>query len=259
MLGLETDHRHRRLGRDPRHPADDETIEHHIADDEDRLAGEHARDQLRRGRRRARRVTDRHAWRDASAARANGGGRQRDHDQEQHQEFGVAEVVFEEPGRQERGRRRRARPRRRNAFSPRRKRAQRSRMTATTNHSQTASAGRPRSAAICSGTLCRCGLIVLDGVRPAILRVDAAAPCSGRRRRADAPGSCARLRAASPRGRGWSGPCRSNIDTNRCVIWPGASATKTRRDDREHGEQPEVLQREQDGRCDATRRPTRCA
>ena len=38
------------------------------------------------------------------------------------------------------------------------RRTMKSRRSTQTNHSQIASAGSPRSAAICSGTLCRCGL-----------------------------------------------------------------------------------------------------
>ena len=45
ILGLEPHDWDRRLRRDARHAADDEAIEHHVADDEDREAGE-AIDQL---------------------------------------------------------------------------------------------------------------------------------------------------------------------------------------------------------------------
>ena len=90
--------------------------------------------------------------------------------QEQHQHFGVAEVVLEEAGGEQRARWRRARRRRARAAG-RRKRVHRSRTSATMNHSQIASAGSPRSAAICSGLLWRCGLIGSRRRVAAILRV----------------------------------------------------------------------------------------
>ncbi len=42
VLRLEADHRHRRFGRDARHRADDEAVDHDVADDEHVLAGEAA-------------------------------------------------------------------------------------------------------------------------------------------------------------------------------------------------------------------------
>ena len=56
------------------------------------------------------------------------------------------------------------------------------------NQSQMASAGRPRSAAICIGTLCRCGFTFSTASDRGTAR-RAAAPCSGRRRSAGAPRS----------------------------------------------------------------------
>ena len=113
------------------------------------------------------------------------------------------------------------------------------------NQSQMASAGRPRSAAICSGTLCRCGLTSLTASGTAVLGVDAArtmfgpTPVSG----------CAAIirspsRSIATRSR-LVGSFVSNIDTKRCVIWPGASAKKIAATIGSDREQPEVLQREQ--------------
>ena len=62
-----------------------------------------------------------------------------------------------------------------------------SRSSTKTNHSQIASAGSPRSAAICRGTLCRCGLSLIAGARLPVLRIDLPAPRRGRLPSADGP------------------------------------------------------------------------
>ena len=126
--------------------------------------------------------------------------------QQHHQELGIAEVVLEQPGGQHRGHRGERRRGEHPVAAPRGTRATRSSTSTTTNHSQTASAGSPRSAAICTGTLWRCGLTCSTASATAVLGVAAPRPCSARRRPAGGRGSCARLPAASPPGRGWSDP-----------------------------------------------------
>ena len=131
--------------------------------------------------------------------------RQRHEQQQQHQELGVAEVVLEHAGGEHRGHRRQRGGGQRPGARPRSEQRARSiERDSRRTQSQTASAGRPRSAAIWTGTLCRCGLIVSTASRIAVLARTAPRPCSVRRRPADGRGSCARLRAASPGDRGWS-------------------------------------------------------
>ena len=89
---LEPHHGHRRFRRDPRHLADDEPIEHDVADDED-AESRQPRHEIAAAPRVERR--QRHAWASAEVqgrAAANGSVTS---EQEQHQELGVAEVVLE--------------------------------------------------------------------------------------------------------------------------------------------------------------------
>ena len=86
---IERDDRDRGFRRNARHAADDELVDHGVADDEDVHAA-HAR------RRSRARVQARVAVA-ASSRRAAANGK-RDEHEEEHQELGVAEVVLEETG-----------------------------------------------------------------------------------------------------------------------------------------------------------------
>ena len=101
-LVIEGDDRHRRLGRDARDAADDELVEHGVADDEDAGAAGRRRDPARAVRR--------DGWQQHGPVDRR--KRQRDEHEEQHQEFGVAEVVLEQAGGEHRGDRRQRRGRR---------------------------------------------------------------------------------------------------------------------------------------------------
>ena len=169
-LVVEADDRDRRFGRDAIDGADDELIDHQVADDEDRTPGKAIEDSSRRRHGAARTRPSRST---AGAGGALGGVGQRDEDEEQHQEFGVAEIVFEHARRPASRRRRRCRPSASDGSGDVLRFAGSRAAACTTNHSQMASAGRPRSAAICSGTLCRCGLQLADGaVALAIAGID---------------------------------------------------------------------------------------
>ena len=89
VLRLELHDRDRRFGRDARHAADDEAIEHDVADDEHRLAGE-APDEIARAARGE--PGERHAAADRSAA-ANGSVTI---SRNSIRNFGVPEVVLEQ-------------------------------------------------------------------------------------------------------------------------------------------------------------------
>ena len=96
-LVIELDDRHRRFRRNAVDPPDHEVIEHQVADDQHRCG--RAPDRAAPGDQSARRAWRRARRRDRRAFRRVG---QRDEDEEQHQELGVAEIVFEQPRRQHR-------------------------------------------------------------------------------------------------------------------------------------------------------------
>ena len=105
------DDRDRRLRRDAVDVADDELVEHDVADDDDRLAGEAFDERVaaaRRATERRRRVRSVERIGRSSAVRSAAYG-QRDEHQEQHQELGVPEVVFEQARRRASRRSRRGR------------------------------------------------------------------------------------------------------------------------------------------------------
>ena len=154
---------HRRLGRDAVDAADDELVEHHVADDEHRDVAGSARRARGRGRRRAQASRSRRSSSAGGVPRlggsarsaANGsvistgtasGTRSRRSCARTSPRASMAATAPRPAGGQEPVRARRAAaPTGPSAALP-------------TNHSQAPSAGRPRSAAICIGTLCRCGL-----------------------------------------------------------------------------------------------------
>ena len=73
------------------------------------------------------------------------------------------------------------------------------------NQIHTARAGSPRSAAICIGTLCRWGLVCSTRVRAAVFRVQRFDHVRTDADKRVGAHHAARLRAASPRDRDWSG------------------------------------------------------
>ena len=92
------------------------------------------------------------------------------------------------------------------------------------NQIQTASAGIPRSAAICSGTLCRCGVRRVHRVRIAILRVHPRDHVRPDTRERMVARSLPCPPASSPGDRGWTGSRRSKIESIRSVTVSGANA-----------------------------------
>ena len=163
--------RHRRLGRDARHAAPQELVEHHVA----RARGRAARASTGGGPRRAAAGRGATALRPRPRARAQG---ERHRGQEEERASAPRSrrdcIRRAPPRRPRRARRGRPpppsprRPRRRPARASR-ERGQRTRRRA--HHRKKASPGSPRSAATCSRLLCRWGCRGCGGLGPAVARV----------------------------------------------------------------------------------------
>ena len=77
-------------------PAEDEVVEHQVADDEDGPAGDPVEQRVESGHRQA--ACDGWRTRRRRCRRAIGGVGERHEQQEEHQELGIAEIVFEHAG-----------------------------------------------------------------------------------------------------------------------------------------------------------------
>ena len=176
-----------------------------------------------------------HGRRRLAPAQAYGSAVSSEHE---HQDLGVAEIVFEQPGHHDRGRAAASAPAAAQR-GPRRSTAARraSRSAAmdgdATHQSHQTRQGRPRSAAICSTLLCRCGWRGVRGLGPAVARVDrldhAAAPARTRASRGSCrcrPATCSSGRGCSRRdGEPASGSRRGRSSTSAA---PAASAAEQR-------------------------------
>src|SRR5262249_7782423 len=152
MLRLKLHDRHRRFWRNACDAADDEAIQHDVADDEDRLAGEAVNEVVRASRiersRRARHAVSRRSGAAGSVTVLRNGISNSESPKLYSKRPAVKSAATHASAAA--GRKR---------WSLVMKRFHTSRTTAAMNQIQIASAGNPRSAAICSGTLCRWGLI----------------------------------------------------------------------------------------------------
>ena len=218
-LVIEGDDRHRRFGRDARHAADDERVEHRVADDEDVRARSTRRSSRARAQARAAAAAS------SPRAAANGSVTStrksiRNSESPKLYSKSPAASIASDGGQRRRGRH----------FV--RAAVGRAGTSATSERDDEPEPDRERRQAALGGNLQRHVVQVrvdrLDRVVGPVLRVDAAAPCSG-----PTPVSGWSLTIRAPisiiASRSWLvGSCTSKIDITRLVTLSGASANSTR-------------------------------
>ncbi len=201
VLRPEAHDRHRRLGRNARHVPDDEAVEHHVADDEHGESGE-PRDEVAAAPGVDRR--ERHAAGRGDAARAAAKGSvtstrnsiRNSESPKLYSNMPAASIAITAASAD-------AAMKRDDPV------AEPPHQIGRERDDEPEPDGERRQAAL-GGDLHRHVVQVrvdgLDRLGHAVLRGTDARPCSGRRRPADGRGPCARPRAASRPGRGWSDP-----------------------------------------------------
>src|SRR5690242_17162505 len=152
---IEHDHRHRRLGRDPADAPDDEPIEHHVADDANAAGAEFVDQCVRPRGSELWKQRHAHEGRPPSRFAANGSvmiTSSSIRNSESPKLYSVRPAASMAAIAPSAAAARLLWRDRLSSFS-------RLAPAVTTNQIQAASASNPRSAAICIGTLCRCGLV----------------------------------------------------------------------------------------------------